>query len=92
MIACYRSAPLELVQAMITKAKLESRKRCLLAITDIDRWTALHYTGYASATLTYDYDTDPEKRKEALDFYGYIPDEHWGRGGAHHDWPELDSV
>jgi len=34
MIACINSAPLELVQVMITKAKLDSRKRCLLAITN----------------------------------------------------------
>ena len=27
---------------MLAKAKLDSRKRCLLAITDVDRWTALH--------------------------------------------------
>ena len=34
MRACWDSAPLELVQLMITKAKLDSRKRCLLAITE----------------------------------------------------------
>ena len=33
MRACYRSAPLELVQVMLATAKLDSRKRCLLAIT-----------------------------------------------------------
>jgi len=33
MIACVYSAPLELCQMMITKAKLDSRKRCPLAIT-----------------------------------------------------------
>jgi len=33
MCACGRSAPLELYQLMITKAKVDSRKRCLLAIT-----------------------------------------------------------
>jgi len=33
MWACIRSAPLELVQLMITKAKLDSKKRCLLAVT-----------------------------------------------------------
>jgi len=43
MIACDSSAPLELVQLMITKAKLDPRKRCLLAIADSDGWTALHY-------------------------------------------------
>ena len=32
-------------------------------------------TGYSSATISYDYDTDPVKRKETPDFYGYIPDE-----------------
>ena len=41
--ACWFSVPLELVQLVITKAKLDSRKRRLLAITDIDAWTALHY-------------------------------------------------
>ena len=32
---CYHGAPLELVQLMTTKAKLDPRKRCLLAITDV---------------------------------------------------------
>jgi hypothetical protein len=32
-------------------------------------------TGYSSATLSYDYDTDPVKRKTEPDFYGYVPDE-----------------
>ena len=41
--ACYRSAPLELVQLMITKAKLDPRKRCMLAITANGGWTVLHY-------------------------------------------------
>jgi len=40
--ACYGSAPLELYQLMITKAKLDSRKRCLLAITASYGRTALH--------------------------------------------------
>jgi len=47
MWACYLSAPLELVQQMITKAKLDSRKRCLLAITGNIRWTALHWAAYS---------------------------------------------
>jgi len=42
MFACSYSAPLELVQLMATKAKLDSRKRCLLAITSGGRRTALH--------------------------------------------------
>ena len=41
--ACYCSAPLELVQAMISSAKLDSRKRCLLAITNQWGETALHF-------------------------------------------------
>ena len=36
--ASLRSAPLELYQLMITKAKLDSRKKCLLAIPN--RWGA----------------------------------------------------
>ena len=32
-------------------------------------------TGFASGTISYDYDTDPENRKKSPDFYGYIPDE-----------------
>jgi len=43
MAACFYSAPLELVQLMITKAKLDSRKRCLLVITDSYGDTALHF-------------------------------------------------
>jgi hypothetical protein len=30
-------------------------------------------TGFASATISYDWDTDPAKREQAPDFYGYIP-------------------
>jgi hypothetical protein len=30
-------------------------------------------TGFASATISYDYDTDPKRRKQVPDFYGYIP-------------------
>jgi hypothetical protein len=30
-------------------------------------------TGFASATISYDYDTDPGKRERVPDFYGYIP-------------------
>jgi hypothetical protein len=30
-------------------------------------------TGFASATISYDFDTDPAKREVAPDFYGYIP-------------------
>jgi hypothetical protein len=36
-------------------------------------------TGFTSATLSYDYDTDPLKRREAPEFYGYIPDEGMAR-------------
>ena len=30
-------------------------------------------TGFASATISYDWDTDPAKREQAPDFYGYTP-------------------
>jgi len=30
-------------------------------------------TGFASATISYDWDTDPMKREQVPDFYGYIP-------------------
>jgi hypothetical protein len=30
-------------------------------------------TGFASATISYDFDTDPANREQAPDFYGYIP-------------------
>jgi hypothetical protein len=30
-------------------------------------------TGFASATMSYDFDTDPGKREHTPDFYGYIP-------------------
>jgi len=43
MFACSRSAPLELVQVVIRKAKHDSRKRCLLVITCRNGRTALHY-------------------------------------------------
>ena len=32
-------------------------------------------TGYTSASISYDYDTDPTKRRISPDFYGYVPDE-----------------
>jgi hypothetical protein len=32
-------------------------------------------TGFASATISYDWDTNPAKREVAPDFYGYIPAE-----------------
>jgi len=41
--ACGSLAPLELVQLMITTAKLDSRKRCPLAIASNAEWTALHW-------------------------------------------------
>ena len=43
MRACVRSAPLVLVQLMITKVKLDPRKRCLLAITCNGGYNVLHY-------------------------------------------------
>jgi len=43
MHACCYLAPLELYQLMITTAKLDSRKRCLMAIANSIRYTALHY-------------------------------------------------
>mmetsp|Transcript_7756 Transcript_7756/g.15576 ORF Transcript_7756/g.15576 Transcript_7756/m.15576 type:complete len:771 (+) Transcript_7756:890-3202(+) len=30
-------------------------------------------TGFISASISYDYDTNPEKRQQTPDFYGYIP-------------------
>ena len=30
-------------------------------------------TGFASATISYDWDTDPVKREQLPDFYGYVP-------------------
>jgi hypothetical protein len=30
-------------------------------------------TGYASATISYDFDTDPVYREQTPDFYGYVP-------------------
>ena len=44
--SCYKSAPLELVQLMITEAKLDSRKRCLLAITNSSGINALYYAAW----------------------------------------------
>jgi len=43
MRACSWSAPLELVQLMITKARLDTRKRCLLAIVSHIGRTVLHW-------------------------------------------------
>jgi hypothetical protein len=30
-------------------------------------------TGYASATISYDFDTDPVRKEQVPDFYGYVP-------------------
>jgi hypothetical protein len=30
-------------------------------------------TGFASATISYDFDTDPVRREQVPDFYGYVP-------------------
>ena len=30
-------------------------------------------TGFISATISYDWDTNPENRQQAPDFYGYVP-------------------
>ena len=30
-------------------------------------------TGYGGAVISYDFDTDPEKREQTPDFYGYVP-------------------
>jgi len=50
--ACILSAPLELVQLMITKAFWrDPRKRCLLAITNYAGWTALHCGVYRYSDL-----------------------------------------
>ena len=32
-------------------------------------------TGFNSATISFDFDVDPRRRKEAPEFYGYIPDD-----------------
>jgi len=52
LYACIFSAPLELVQLMITKAfGHDPRKRCLLAITNDAGWTALHCAVYRYSDL-----------------------------------------
>jgi hypothetical protein len=55
----------------------------LMAIATSDKdvadaaWVSLSVsaltTGYASATISYDFDTDPVKREQVPDFYGYVP-------------------
>jgi hypothetical protein len=32
-------------------------------------------TGYTAATISYNYDTDPARREEDANFYGYVPEE-----------------
>jgi len=51
MRACACSAPLKLVKRMITKAKLDPRKRYLLAITDNGGWTPLHWAAVTHSDL-----------------------------------------
>ena len=38
-------------------------------------------TGYISATLSYDWDTNPKKRSENEEFYGYVPNNATKRTG-----------
>lgn len=54
----------------------------LMAIATSDKvsagaWTSLVVsllsTGFISATISYDFDTDPRKRLEVPEFYGYVP-------------------
>jgi len=44
---------------------------------DLSSWVSLAFstftTGFVSATISYDLDTEPESRQKAPDFYGYIP-------------------
>ena len=35
--------------------------------------SSLLSTGFVSATMSYDYDTDPAKRERHPEFYGYVP-------------------
>ena len=47
----------------------ETSKRAVASIV-ISAFT----TGMVSATISFDYDVDPIKRRETPGFYGYIPD------------------
>ena len=37
-------------------------------------------TGYGGAVISYDWDTDPERREQTPDFYGYVPSNQRQRG------------
>ncbi|GMH68583.1 hypothetical protein TrLO_g11902 [Triparma laevis f. longispina] len=47
---------------------------------EVSKWSIISLavliltTGFVSATLSYDWDTDPKNRAKVPDFYGYIPD------------------
>jgi hypothetical protein len=59
-----------ILQCYVYLKDAESRSSLALASIVISALTA----GMASATVSYDYDVSPVKRKETPDFYGYIPD------------------
>jgi len=44
---------------------------------DVAAWVSIMVsaltTGYGGAVISYDWDTDPEKREQVPDFYGYVP-------------------
>ena len=51
--------------------KSGERSRRALASVAVSALT----TGFISASISFDYDVDPQKRKEAPEFYGYIPND-----------------
>jgi hypothetical protein len=51
---------------------MEAEKKSAQAIVSIA--ISAMTSGMASATIAFDFDVDPKRRKETPDFYGYVPD------------------
>jgi len=80
-------AKLELVMTKLCELVCESIPGCLLQVFVILKVgdtsgsavpslvVSALTAGFASGTVSYDYDTDPVGRKKQPEFYGYVPDE-----------------
>ncbi|GMI16546.1 hypothetical protein TrLO_g10802 [Triparma laevis f. longispina] len=72
------SIPAILIQSSAVLQTLSLGKEITMT-TYISLFVSMLTTGFVSATISYDFDTDPLRRTAKPDFYGYIPDAHWLR-------------
>ncbi|GMH64810.1 hypothetical protein TL16_g04049 [Triparma laevis f. inornata] len=67
------SIPGALIQTSATLSTLRSGEIVSTAAY-LSLLSSLLTTGFVSATISYDFDTDPKKRAAKPDFYGFVPD------------------